>query len=431
MLEEVKAAVDDWGPMRARATTLATELRRELPPIDPHELDEAEAFLEWLGEDHFTFLGYREYELSETGELTAIPGSGLGILRGASSTPSKPLEAKALALARSPHPLVLTKANSRATVHRPAYLDYVGVKRFAQNGAVIGERRFVGLYTTIAYKTSPREIPLLRDKVDRVMDRAAFPTHSHDAKGMIDILESLPRDLLVQISTDDLFDIAIGILGLGERQRVRLFVSRDQLDRFVACTLCLPRDRFNTANRQLAGQILAEAFGGGQVDWSLQLSESVLVRINYVIRCPRGVGENYDVPAIEARIAEATRAWSDDLRAALTAAHGEQQGVEQFARFGDAFPAAYRADWSAQGAVVDIERIEELERTGRPFLALYRTVRDGEEVSRCKLLSANARPAVGRAADVRAHGRKGARRAPVRGHPQRLGADLGLRLRAQ
>ena len=389
VLEEVKAAVDDWGPMRARATTVATELRRELPPIDAHELDEAEAFLEWLGEDHFTFLGYREYELSEAGELTVIPDSGLGILRGASSTPSKPLEAKALALARSPHPLVLTKANSRATVHRPAYLDYIGVKRFAHNGAVIGERRFVGLYTTIAYKTSPRAIPLLRDKVDRVMDRAAFPTHSHDAKGMIDILESLPRDLLVQISTDDLFDIAIGILGLGERQRVRLFVSRDQLDRFVACTLCLPRDRFNTANRQLAGKILAEAFGGGQVDWSLQLSESVLVRINYVIRCPRGVGENYDVPAIEARIAEATRAWSDDLRAALTGAHGEQQGLEQFGRFGDAFPTAYRADWSAQGAVVDIERIAELERTGRPFLALYRTVRDGEEVSRCKLLSAN------------------------------------------
>jgi glutamate dehydrogenase len=388
VLEEVKAAVDDWAPMRARATGIATELRRELPPVDPHELDEAEAFLEWLGEDHFTFLGYREYDLSAAGELTAIPGSGLGILRGASSTPSKPLEPKALALAQSPHPLVLTKANSRATVHRPSYLDYVGVKRFAHDGAVIGERRFVGLYTTVAYKTSPREIPLLRDKVDRVMARAAFPPHSHDAKGMIDILESLPRDLLVQISTEDLFEMAIGILGLGERLRVRLFVSRDQLNRFVACTLCLPRDRFNTANRQLAGQILAEAFGGGQVDWSLQLSESVLVRINYVIRCPRGISDDYDVAEIEARIAEATRAWSDDLRAALTAAHGEQRGLELFARFRDAFPATYRADWSAQGAVVDVDRMIELERTGRPILALYRTLHDSEQVSRCKLLSA-------------------------------------------
>ena len=431
VLEEVKAAVDDWALMRARATGIATELRRDLPPVDPHELDEAEAFLEWLGEDHFTFLGYREYDLSAAGELTAIPGSGLGILRGASSTPSKPLEPKALALAQSPHPLVLTKANSRATVHRPSYLDYVGVKRFAHDGAVIGERRFVGLYTTVAYKTSPREIPLLRDKVDRVMARAAFPPHSHDAKGMIDILESLPRDLLVQISTEDLFEMAIGILGLGERLRVRLFVSRDQLNRFVACTLCLPRDRFNTANRQLAGQILAEAFGGGQVDWSLQLSESVLVRINYVIRCPRGISDDYDVAEIEARIAEATRAWSDDLRAALTAAHGEQRGLELFARFRDAFPATYRADWSAQGAVVDVDRMIELERTGRPILALYRTLHDSEQVSRCKLLSATDVLLSDVLPTFEHMGAKVLDERPYEITPQRFGVDLGLRLRAQ
>ena len=166
---------------------------------------------------------------------------------------------------------MLTKANSRATVHRPSYLDYVGVKQFAPDGTVLGERRFLGLYTTTAYKTSPRDIPLLRDKVERVLSHAAFPPDSHDAKGLIDILESLPRDLLVQIDADDLFEIAIGILGLGERQRVRLFVTADQLDRFVACTLCLPRDRFNTENRQRAGRILADAFSGDQVDWRLQL----------------------------------------------------------------------------------------------------------------------------------------------------------------
>ena len=145
----------------------------------------------------------------------SIHGSGLGILRGASRTPGKPLSGKALALARSPEPLVLTKANSRATVHRPSYMDYVGVKQFSADGRVIGERRFLGLYTTTAYKTSPRDIPLLRDKVERVLEHAAFPPDSHDAKGLIDILESLPRDLLVQIDADDLFEIAIGILGSG------------------------------------------------------------------------------------------------------------------------------------------------------------------------------------------------------------------------
>ena len=391
VLEEVRAAVEDWAVMRAKTTALATELRRQAPPADPHELAETQAFLTWLADEHFTFLGYREYVLSpgeDSAELSVVEGSGLGILRGASRTPSQTLTGKALALARSSHPLVLTKANSRATVHRPSYLDYVGVKQFAPDGTVLGERRFLGLYTTTAYKTSPREIPLLRDKVERVLDHAAFPPDSHDAKGLIDILESLPRDLLVQIDADDLFEIAIGILGLGERQRVRLFVTADQLDRFVACTLCLPRDRFNTENRQRAGRILADAFGGDHVDWRLQLSESLIVRVDYVVRTPGGVPGTYDVAEIEARIAESTRAWTDQLRAVLVAAHGEQGGGELYARYGQAFPPGYRADRSAETALLDVDRVEELIEVGHPIIDIYRRPAESENMIRCQLLSA-------------------------------------------
>jgi glutamate dehydrogenase len=391
VLEEVRAAVEDWAQMRAQTTALATELRRQAPPVEPHELAEAQAFLAWLADEHFTFLGYREYRLTtgeESAELSVVEGSGLGILRGASPTPSTTLTGKALALARSPHPLVLTKANSRATVHRPSYLDYVGVKQFAPDGTVTGERRFLGLYTTTAYKTSPRDIPLLRGKVERVLSHAAFPPDSHDAKGLIDILESLPRDLLVQIDADDLFEIAIGILGLGERQRVRLFVTADQLDRFVACTLCLPRDRFNTENRQRAGRILAEAFGGDHVDWRLQLSESLIVRVDYIVRTPGGVPDTYDVGEIEARIAESTRAWTDQLRAVLIAAHGEQQGPELYARYGQAFPPGYRADRSADTALLDVDRIEELLAGGQPIIDIYRRPAESEHMVRCQLLSA-------------------------------------------
>ncbi|MFZ1994950.1 MAG: NAD-glutamate dehydrogenase [Solirubrobacteraceae bacterium] len=391
VLEEVRAAVEDWAEMRARTTTLAGELRRQAPPAGPHELSETQAFLSWLADEHFTFLGYREYVLGpgeDSAELSVVEGSGLGILRGASRTPSKTLTGKALALARSPHPLVLTKANTRATVHRPSYLDYVGVKQFAPDGTVRGERRFLGLYTTTAYKTSPRDIPLLRDKVERVLAHAAFPPDSHDAKGLIDILESLPRDLLIQIDADDLFEIAIGILGLGERQRVRLFVTADQLDRFVACTLCIPRDRFNTENRQRAGQILAEAFGGDHVDWRLQLTESLIVRIDYVVRTPGGVPATYDVAAIEAQIAESTRAWTDQLRAVLVAAHGEQHGGELYARYGAAFPPAYRADRSADTALLDVDRVEELVAAGHPIIDIYRRPAESENMIRCQLLSA-------------------------------------------
>ena len=391
VLEEVRAAVEDWAEMRAKTTALATELRRQAPPAGPHELAETQAFLSWLADEHFTFLGYREYVLGpgeDSAELSVVEGSGLGILRGASRTPSKTLTGKALALARSPHPLVLTKANSRATVHRPSYLDYVGVKQFAPDGTVLGERRFLGLYTTTAYKTSPRDIPLLRDKVERVLSHAAFPADSHDAKGLIDILESLPRDLLVQIDADDLFEIAIGILGLGERQRVRLFVTADQLDRFVACTLCMPRDRFNTENRQRAGRILTDAFQGDHVDWRLQLSESLIVRVDYVVHTPGGVPDSYDVAEIEARIAESTRAWTDQLRAVLIAAHGEQRGGELFARYGEAFPPGYRADRSADTALLDVDRIEELIDAGHPIIDLYRRPAESENMVRCQLLSA-------------------------------------------
>jgi glutamate dehydrogenase len=397
VLEEVRAAVEDWGAMRTRTVALAAELRRQAPPCGPHELAEAQSFLAWLANENFTFLGYREYRLGgegdgeSPGELTAVDGTGLGILRGTSHGPPKHLTGGALREALSPHPLVLTKANSRATVHRPAYMDYVGVKQFAPDGRVIGERRFLGLYTTTAYHSSPREIPLLRDKFGYVMDKAGFPDDTHDAKGLVDILESLPRDLLVQIDADDLFEVAIGILGLGERQQVRLFVVPGRLNRFVSCTLCLPRDRFNTENRLRAGRILADAFGGAQVDWRPHFSESLIVRVDYVVHCPDGIKPGYNVAAVEARIARATRAWGDDLRAALITEHGERRGLELYAGYATAFPPGYRADNDAATAIVDIARIERLQvaagRFGGTQIHIYRRRGDSEQTVRGKLLS--------------------------------------------
>jgi glutamate dehydrogenase len=392
VLVQVRGAVQDWETMRERARTLARELGFGPPPVEPAELEEARAFLHWLSDDHFTFLGYREYDLisgsGHTG-LRACPGSGLGILRGPAPTPFTELRSRALELARAPHLLVLTKANSRSTVHRPAYLDYIGVKRFGPDGQVTGERRFLGLYTTAAYKASPCEIPLLRGKVATVMARAGFPPDSHDAKALTDLLESFPRDSLFQTEVDDLFEIAIGVLGLGERQRVRLFVRRDQLDRFISCLLCIPRDRFNTENRERAGRILVEAFGASHVDWSLQLTESVIVRVNYIVHCADGVPAEYDVGEIEGRIVEATRAWTDDLRAALIDEHGEEQGRLLYARYGSAFPTAYRADWDAVSAVADVERIRQLAGSQTPLISLYRPSGAGPHVIRCKLLSAS------------------------------------------
>ena len=376
VLGDVRAAVEDWPSMQERVGDVVAELAEA--PVDPDERAEARDLLEWMRDDHFTFIGYREYDiLVEDGEdvLRAVAGSGLGILRSSDERPISlsfaQLPPEVRRLARGRNPLNLTKANSRATVHRPAYLDYVGVKRFDADGEVVGERRFLGLYTHTAYSASPWEIPVLRRKAQRVVERSGLLRGSHDHKALVEILETYPRDELFQISEDELFETALGVLHLGERRRVRLFVRRDAFVRFFSCLVYLPRERFDTRNRQRIQEILQAAFGGTSVDYTTRVSESVLARLHVVVYTEPGAVPEYDVAEIEARLAEATRAWTDDLRDALSEQVGEQRAGPLFERYGEAFPGAYREDFSALQAVPDIERIERLDPEGDLGMSLY------------------------------------------------------------
>ncbi|MFN2629542.1 MAG: NAD-glutamate dehydrogenase [Gaiellaceae bacterium] len=378
VLVDIRLAVEDWPAMRARLRELVAELDERPPPVDPGELAEAKALLEWIDENHFTFLGYREYELgTRDGEdvLISVPGSGLGILRETErksiSHSFSQLTAEVRRLAREPNLLNLTKANSRATVHRPAYLDYVGVKRFDESGAVFAERRFLGLYTSTAYSASPWQIPVLRRKVQSVLDRSGFAPGSHDHKALIEILETYPREELFQIAEDELFRIALGILHLGERRRVRLFVRRDTFGRFLSCLVYLPLERYNTEVRERIQQILIDAFGGLSVDYTARVSESVLARLHIVVYTPPEAARDYDVAEIEARLVEAARTWSDDLRDALIDELGEERAARLHRRYADAFPAAYRDDFTAAAAVADIQRIEQLDPAGDLDMSLY------------------------------------------------------------
>ncbi len=220
-----------------------------------------------------------------------------------------------------------------------------------------------------------------------MLERAGFPPASHDRKALLEILESYTRDSLFQMETEDLYNLAIGVLGLGERQRLRLFLWRDPLDRFVECLVCIPRDRFNTENRERVGRILMEALGGAALDWTLQLSESRLARVHYIIRLGEDPVTGYDVATIETRLIQVTRAWSDELREALIEEHGEEDGIKLFKRYERAFPPGYRSDWVARSAVADIARIEELASTEDPITSTYRPLEAPEGMVRLKLFS--------------------------------------------
>ncbi len=207
----------------------------------------------WLADGHFIFLGYRDYDLVQEGDediLRVVPSSGLGILRETSHTKVSQSFAtvtpEVRRLARTPELLVLTKANSRSTVHLRAYLDYVGVKRLDAKGQVLGEQRFLGLFTSTVHNSRPTDIPLLRRKVKNVVARAAFDPSGHRGKVLAAILEQYPRDELFQISEDELFENAMGILRLGERQRTRLFVQSDVYGRFLSCLIYVPRENHTT-----------------------------------------------------------------------------------------------------------------------------------------------------------------------------------------
>ncbi|WP_182898825.1 NAD-glutamate dehydrogenase [Microbispora sp. H10830] len=368
VLLDVRCAVEDFAKMRALAVQTAEDLAVNPPPLDPAQVEDGMELLRWLADGHFTFLGYREYRLEDTdggAALRGLPGTGLGILRAdkAGSASFAALPPKVRAKAREKQLLIVTKANSRATVYKPHYLDYVGIKVFSPEGEVIGERRFLGLFTHVAYNESISRIPVLRRKLAEVLERAGLSPDSHDGKDLMEILETYPRTELFQISVGELLPIALGVLRLRERKQVKLFLRRDDYGRYISCLIFLPRDRYTTKVRLHMQRILMKALGGSSLDYSTMIGESALARLYVVIRGERGkpLGETpVDVEELEARLAATTRTWEDDLAAAIGELCPEEDAPRLLRRYGTAFPEGYKADFPARTAVADLKRLEAL-----------------------------------------------------------------------
>ncbi|GAA0948731.1 NAD-glutamate dehydrogenase [Nonomuraea longicatena] len=381
ILTDVRHSVEDFAKMRALAVQTAEDLSVNPPPLEPAEVEDSLDLLRWLADGHFTFLGYREYRLEETDEgdaLRSVPGAALGILRDdkASSESFSVLPPEVRAKAREKRLLIITKANSRATVHRPAYLDYIGVKLFSPQGEVVGERRFLGLFTHVAYNESISRIPVLRRKLADVLEAAGLAADSHDGKDLIEILETFPRDELFQTSTGQLLPIARGVLRLRERKQVKLFMRRDDYGRFISCLIYLPRDRYTTKVRVKMQELLLRALGGRTLDYSAMVGEQALARLHLVVRGERGIqlpDPAVDVEELESRLAAITRSWEDDLASALAEMTSETEAPALTRRYQSAFPEGYKADFPPRMAVVDLRRLEQLvgEAEGEVGVNLY------------------------------------------------------------
>ncbi len=392
VLEEVRAAVNDWEPMRNRALALADELATRPLPVDDVSRTEAQEFLRWAADNHFTFFGYREYKVEKrSGEtvLAACEGTGLGLMRGTEGSPPRPvkgLAAQGLSDSRQlADVLILTKTNARSRVHRGGYMDYIGVLEFDAKGRIIGEQRFLGLFTSSAYSCRPWEIPLVRQRYQNVMQRAGLSVSSHSGKALRHIIESLPREELFQSSEDELFRTATGVLGLQERARSRMFLRRDRFSSFISTLVFLPRERFNTDVRLRVEAMLRDALQGEHVDSSVVLGDSPLAQLHLIVRPRAGGNLEPDTGDLEKRLANVLRNWQDDLREALIASHGENEGLRIASRIGKALPAGYIEDSSAQIAAADVAQLDALTGPDDLRLSLQTLQRDGAEGLRLKL----------------------------------------------
>ena len=383
VLADVRVAVRDWRKMRDKMLEAASTLNRGPIGADAAVRMETDALLQWMADDHFTFLGYREYKLRKRGDklyLAPVKGSGLGVLssdeRGGRAVE---LSKEMRRHTRSKDWLIITKANSRATIHRQIYLDYVGIKIFDRNGNAIGEKRFIGLFTSIAYSESPRNIPLLRLKVQRVLESAQVDPSGHRGKALLHVLDSFPRDELFQSSIKDLVRTTTGILNLQDRRRVKFFLRRDTFRRFFSCIVYVPREKYTTAIRQRVEEILLEEFQGLSVDSSVQIVDSPLARLHTIVRTGVDSRPRISIRRIENRIEQAVISWRDHLRVQLIDKFGQDEGFALFREYGESFPPAYEGDTDPKIACLDVKRIDGIVKGEHDdFLLLYRPA-DSEE----------------------------------------------------
>ncbi|MFN7096200.1 MAG: NAD-glutamate dehydrogenase, partial [Gammaproteobacteria bacterium] len=365
------------------------------PPLDTKEISETIDFLQWLLNDHFILLGYREYTVINEDEekvLDPLPHTGLGVLRAETGKHSRAFSSmtpEAQQIALSAHLLIIAKSNIVSTVHRMGNTDIIGIKLFDDKGEVIGERRLVGLYTSVAYHSRPYNIPVLREKVREVMTKSKLSPYGHAGKALLNILETLPRDDLFQASVPELLQLAMGILYMQERREIRLFIRKDVYGRFLSCLVFVPKDRFSTELREKMQDVLSEALDAEEITYNTSVTDSVLARIHFMVRVRPKQNLIYDVKDIEKRLIEVARTWQEDLTDELLAYFGEER-LKGLMHYIKAFPAGYRESYDVRIAVHDIQHIESLRTDDAIAMSLTQLMEEQCAVLRFKIYRKNS-----------------------------------------
>lgn len=373
-MADVGLAVRDWRPMVVKLHDAIAQFTAHPPALPKEEVDEALAFLRWMADDNFTFLGVRDYVFqarADGGELQRADDEGLGVLsdpnvrvlrRGTEFVTSTPEMAQFL---MSSAPLIVMKANVRSRVHRRVHMDYIGVKLFDAAGKLIGERRFLGLFTSTAYTRSTKTIPYLRRKVDRAIERAGFDPAGHSGKTLLNVLESYPRDELFQVDEPTLDDFALQILALDEHPRVRVLARRDPFDRFVSILAFVPRERYSTDIRVKMGDLFARVYDGRVSAWYPAFLEGALTRVHFVIGRYSGATPNPSQEELESAVSTLVRSFDDALAEALAAGMAADLVGGLVDRYRGAFTAGFRERTPIDRVVADIRVIEGLSETRR------------------------------------------------------------------
>ncbi len=397
-VRDVIMATSDYDGMKQRMSAALTRVQAS-PHIEFDQKAEAIAFLDWLEHDRFVFLGVRDYRFHTSEDGTVLPeepdmveGSNLGLLRDENrnvlNRGAEPLvlSPEIGAFLSEPEPLILAKATLVSRVHRRVVCDYIGVKHFDDEGRVIGETRFLGLYTAEAYDDSVRNIPLIRKRANRVMFSSGALKGTYNEKTLSNILESWPRDELFQTQSEELIPIMKGVLSLVGRPRVKLFVRPDRFKRFVVAIVFVPREAYDTELRQRITELLEDAYQGRLVQFQPRFDATSMVRVMFEIALPHDA-PTPDIEALEANIVEIARSWDDRFRAAVLSADLDKQTCAIAARFAGAFNAAYREAFTPVEAMTDVSAMSAINAENPVRLRAYRLADDADTIVRAKIYS--------------------------------------------